>query len=99
MSLSHAVSHPLSHAAHVMDCLPVGRWPDDHTTAVMRHQHSLTAVLNRGKDVVRVPVMVFIPGDSFSSFNSGSAYDGSVLSAYGNIVVVTINYRLGVLGE
>lgn len=55
--------------------------------------------VQRNSGTSRVPVIVFIPGDSFSSLNSGSAYDGSVLASYGNIVVVTINYRLGVLGE
>ncbi|TKS92654.1 Neuroligin-2 Precursor [Collichthys lucidus] len=26
-------------------------------------------------------------------------FDASVLAAYGNVIVVTMNYRLGVLGE
>ncbi|CAL4079488.1 unnamed protein product, partial [Meganyctiphanes norvegica] len=42
-------------------------------------------------------VMVYIHGESFS-WGSGSLYDGSVLSSYGQVVVVTINYRLGPLG-
>lgn len=46
----------------------------------------------------RLPVLMFIHGESFD-WNSGSAYDGSVLSSYTNIVVVTINFRLGVLGQ
>lgn len=44
------------------------------------------------------PVMVFIHGESFE-WNSGNAYDGSVLSSYGQVIVVTINYRLGILGK
>ena len=32
-------------------------------------------------------------------FVSGNLYDGSALAAYGDVVVVTINYRLGVFGE
>lgn len=47
----------------------------------------------------RLPVLVFVPGGSFSSIIATSAYDGSLLSSYGKIVVVIINYRLGVLGE
>ena len=43
-------------------------------------------------------VMVFIHGESYE-WNSGNPYDGSVLAAYANVVVVTLNYRLGVLGE
>ncbi|KYB27545.1 neuroligin-3 [Tribolium castaneum] len=45
----------------------------------------------------RYPVMVFIHGESFE-WNSGNPYDGSVLAAYGKVIVVTLNYRLGVLG-
>lgn len=44
------------------------------------------------------PVIVFIHGESFE-WNSGNAYDGSILSSYGQVIVVTLNYRLGVLGE
>ncbi|RWS27830.1 hypothetical protein B4U80_10426 [Leptotrombidium deliense] len=41
--------------------------------------------------------MMFIHGESYE-WNAGSNYDGSVLSSIGNVVVVTINFRLGVLG-
>ncbi|KAI5694855.1 hypothetical protein M8J75_006761 [Diaphorina citri] len=41
--------------------------------------------------------MVFIHGESYE-WNSGNAYDGSVLASYGGVVVVTVNYRLGILG-
>src|SRR5690348_4619855 len=46
----------------------------------------------------RLPVLVWVPGGGFVS-GSGSAavYDGAVLAAHG-IVVVTINYRVGLLG-
>jgi len=44
-----------------------------------------------------LPVVVFVHGDDFE-FGTGNAYDGSVLSAYGHVIVITINYRLGVLG-
>ncbi|KAL7035915.1 hypothetical protein ACKWTF_008621 [Chironomus riparius] len=45
----------------------------------------------------KYPVMVFVHGESYE-WNSGNPYDGSVLASYGHILVVTINYRLGVLG-
>ena len=45
-----------------------------------------------------LPVLVFIHGESYE-WNSGNPYDGSVLAAYANLVVVTLNYRLGVLGK
>ena len=50
------------------------------------------------RDAIRLPVLMFIHGESFQ-WNAGSSYDGSVLASAGNIVVVTINFRLGVLGE
>ncbi|KAK3912370.1 Neuroligin-2 [Frankliniella fusca] len=46
----------------------------------------------------RKPVLVFIHGESYE-WNSGNAYDGSVLAAYADVVVVTVNYRLGILGK
>uniref|UniRef100_W8BHI7 Neuroligin-3 n=1 Tax=Ceratitis capitata TaxID=7213 RepID=W8BHI7_CERCA len=45
----------------------------------------------------RLPVMVYVHGESFE-WNSGNPYDGSVLASYGQVIVVTINYRLGVMG-
>ncbi|XP_072492071.1 cocaine esterase-like isoform X2 [Notamacropus eugenii] len=49
------------------------------------------------KDGARLPVMVWIHGGGFI-FEGASMYDGSILSASQNVVVVTIQYRLGVLG-
>lgn len=47
--------------------------------------------------LARFPVMVFVHGESYE-WNSGNPYDGSVLASYGQVVVVTLNYRLGILG-
>ncbi|XP_024221446.1 uncharacterized protein LOC100740648 isoform X2 [Bombus impatiens] len=49
------------------------------------------------KTLRKYPVMVFIHGESFE-WNSGNLYDGTILASYGNIVFVTINFRLGILG-
>ncbi|XP_018308974.1 uncharacterized protein [Mycetomoellerius zeteki] len=49
------------------------------------------------KNLRKYPVMMFIHGESFE-WNSGNPYDGTILAAYGNIVLVTINFRLGILG-
>lgn len=46
----------------------------------------------------KFPVMVFVHGESYE-WSSGNPYDGSILASYGQILVVTINYRLGILGE
>jgi para-nitrobenzyl esterase len=47
----------------------------------------------------RRPVLVWIPGGRFQIGGAGLAtYDGARLAAEGNLVVVGLNYRLGVLG-
>ncbi|KAA8587179.1 hypothetical protein FQN60_001015, partial [Etheostoma spectabile] len=48
------------------------------------------------RDRRKKPVMLFIHGGSYME-GSGNLFDGSVLAAYGNVIVVTMNYRLGVL--
>jgi len=50
-------------------------------------------------DTARRPVMVWIHGGAFV-LGAGSQllYDGAALARRGNVVVVTINYRLGALG-
>lgn len=42
--------------------------------------------------------IVYIHGESYE-WNSGNPYDGSVLALHGGVIVVTINFRLGVLGK
>ncbi|XP_065423304.1 fatty acyl-CoA hydrolase precursor, medium chain-like isoform X1 [Chrysemys picta bellii] len=44
-----------------------------------------------------LPVMVWIHGGGLV-IGAASTYDGSALSAFENVVVVTIQYRLGILG-
>lgn len=53
---------------------------------------------NKGQSVPNYPVMVFIHGESFS-WGSGNLYDGRVLATYGRVIVITINFRLGVFGK
>ncbi|MCT7350802.1 carboxylesterase family protein [Streptomyces sp. 15-116A] len=43
------------------------------------------------------PVMVWIHGGGFT-IGSGTFYDGSELAARGDVIVVTLNYRLGAFG-
>ncbi|XP_023936219.2 neuroligin-4, Y-linked isoform X1 [Bicyclus anynana] len=47
--------------------------------------------------VARYPVLVFVHGESYE-WSSGNPYDGAVLASHAGLVVVTINYRLGILG-
>ncbi|XP_043913312.1 neuroligin-3-like isoform X2 [Protopterus annectens] len=43
------------------------------------------------------PVMVYTHGGSYME-GTGNMIDGSVLASYGNVIVITLNYRVGVLG-
>ncbi|NXP78335.1 SASB hydrolase, partial [Ramphastos sulfuratus] len=51
------------------------------------------AAVNKGK----LPVLVWMHGGSFV-FGGAARYDGSALAAYEDVVVVIIQYRLGLLG-
>ncbi len=52
-----------------------------------------------GLDGARRPVMVWIHGGGFTiGAGSQEIYNGTVLARRGNVVMVTINYRLGPLG-
>lgn len=52
-----------------------------------------------GADDARRPVMVWIHGGGFTGGSgSGAWYNGAHLARRGDVVVVTINYRLGALG-
>ena len=56
-------------------------------------------VFTPGCDAERRPVMVWIHGGAFTLGGaSAPIYDGERLSQLGDVVVVTINYRLGALG-
>lgn len=48
------------------------------------------------EDVLK-PVMVYIHGGSYVE-GTANVIDGSILASYGDVIVVTVNYRLGVLG-
>ncbi|KAM8799200.1 fatty acyl-CoA hydrolase precursor, medium chain-like [Eudromia elegans] len=45
----------------------------------------------------KLPVFVWIHGGGLV-FGAASSYDGSALAAFDNVIVVTIQYRLGILG-
>jgi para-nitrobenzyl esterase len=56
-------------------------------------------VFSPGCDEAKRPVMVWIHGGGFSSGSSSIPwYDGSSLALRGDVVVATVNYRLGALG-
>lgn len=56
-------------------------------------------VFTPATDAAARPVMLWIHGGGYSQGSGSSAmYDGSKLASRGDVVVVTINYRLGSLG-
>ncbi|XP_013102074.2 uncharacterized protein LOC106083533 [Stomoxys calcitrans] len=61
-----------------------------------RHKRFTT---NSGETADRnlLPTILFLHGESYE-WNSGNPYDGSELAAHGNVIVVTINFRLGIFG-
>ncbi|XP_034231440.1 neuroligin-1 [Thrips palmi] len=48
-------------------------------------------------DSPTLPTVVYVHGESYE-WNSGNPYDGSVLAAHGRLIVITLNFRLGILG-
>jgi para-nitrobenzyl esterase len=57
------------------------------------------SIWTRAPDASRRPVLVWVHGGGFQSGTAGSAlYRGRKLAAEGDVVVVNVNYRLGVLG-
>jgi len=74
--------------------LSLGGEPDEHSEDCL----SLN-VWTPGLDGGRRPVMVWVHGGSFvSGSGAGALYRGGMLAREGDVVVVTINYRLGLLG-
>ncbi|XP_076751901.1 neuroligin-1 [Xylocopa sonorina] len=44
-----------------------------------------------------LPTLLLIHGDSYT-WGAGNSFDGTALAAYGRLIVVSINFRLGILG-
>lgn len=53
--------------------------------------------LHKDPHAVQLSVLLLIHGDDYG-FGTGNAFNASILSGYGQIIVVTLNYRLGVYG-
>lgn len=75
--------------------LPSPLFPGLTTAEDCLHLNVWTPALGAGKR----PVMVWIHGGGFVSGSAGeSTYNGAILSRRADVVVVTVNYRLGALG-
>lgn len=59
--------------------------------------YTATAASDKNDSSVLFTVIVFVHGESYE-MGTGNAYDGSILASYGQVIVVTINYRLGPIG-
>uniref|UniRef100_A0A3B1J1W3 Carboxylesterase type B domain-containing protein n=1 Tax=Astyanax mexicanus TaxID=7994 RepID=A0A3B1J1W3_ASTMX len=80
---------------------PPVSWPDVRNATQFAPVCPQTILEGRLPDVmlpVPKPVMVFIHGGSYME-GTGNMFDGSILASYGNVIVITLNYRLGVLGK
>ncbi|XP_030294225.1 neuroligin-2-like isoform X1 [Sparus aurata] len=82
------------------DCLYLNIYVPTEDGPLTKKQDESTMNRPRDEDIRdrrKKPVMLFIHGGSYME-GSGNMFDGSILAAYGNVIVVTMNYRLGVLG-
>jgi len=67
--------------------------------AVMDEDCLTVNVWTPGTDSSRRPVMVFVHGGGFVEGSAAdTAYDGATLARRGDVVVVTLQYRLGIFG-
>ena len=71
---------------------------EPHTNEDCLYLNIYTPIINKTTSSgLKLPVMLWIYGGGFIT-RSGHAFDGGMLAALHNVVVVTINYRLGILG-
>jgi para-nitrobenzyl esterase len=71
--------------------------PQAGVTPVSENCLSLNVIVPPHPNGRRLPVMVWIHGGGFQS-GAGSLYDQTRLAEAGNVIFVSLNYRLGVLG-
>ncbi|CAD7934170.1 unnamed protein product, partial [Amoebophrya sp. A25] len=76
--------------------------PVSYVTKQMQSEDCLTLSIEIEKAIkmkTRLPVLVWIHGGSFhADWPDPSLYDGTRLAAIGEVIVVTMNYRLGAAG-
>ncbi|XP_074936332.1 neuroligin-2 isoform X2 [Phalacrocorax aristotelis] len=87
------ILHPPRRPSVRPSTLRPSRRPTSIPTSVCPSRRPSRHIRDSGKK----PVMLFLHGGSYME-GTGNMFDGSVLAAYGNVIVVTMNYRLGVLG-
>ncbi len=64
----------------------------------MNANPSMAISLDKAGERSRLPVLLIVHGDEYG-WGSGNPYNGTVLASFAQIIVVTLNYRLGVYGS
>jgi len=73
--------------------------PTENNNSVMAEDCLALNIWTPGADARKRPVMVWIHGGGFISGSARNTwYDGAALAAHGDVVVVTLQYRLGAWG-
>lgn len=73
--------------------------PTENNNSVMAEDCLAVNLWTPGMDGKKRPVMVFIHGGAFVEGSARNTwYDGAELAGHGDVVVVTLQYRLGALG-
>ncbi|OLL28571.1 hypothetical protein BTH42_26570 [Burkholderia sp. SRS-W-2-2016] len=67
--------------------------------AYPQSEHAFTVNVFAPRGAHNLPVLVFVHGGGFSSGGGTRWYDGGTLARNGQVVVVTVNYRLGIWGN
>src|SRR5215469_16190607 len=95
-----AWSQPLAAKVRTPACAQVLYYdPTENSNDVMSEDCLTLNVWTPGADSKARPVMVFIHGGALVGGSARNTwYDGTTLAKRGDVVVVTIQYRLGVLG-
>lgn len=79
-------------------CLNLNCFHHDQNQSAVSLVFSIVPSLSDIRDSGPKPVMVYIHGGSYME-GTGNMIDGSILASYGNVIVITLNYRVGVLGK
>ena len=73
--------------------------PVEPASEYKQSEDCLTLNIWRHSDKKNLPVMVFIPGGGFvGGGTADDSYNGAKLASAGDVIVVTLNYRLNIFG-
>jgi len=91
--------HPAKKFGPIAPQNPMAGGPITHVEQAQDEDCLFLNIWTPGLDDARRPVMVWIHGGAFTIGSGSEAmYDSGSLAARGDVVLVTVNYRLGMLG-